>query len=546
MKLFYLLLFLSSLLFGQTSISEAEKSTLLSLYNKTDGANWTTTWDLSREPQYWYGIKIKNGSVTEITLNGNHLKGTLPNLAALNKLRKLDLSENRIDGDISSLSQLTYLESLNLTGNILQGNLNSLVPSLPNLTELGAGNNQFTIPDMGGFFSSAKNLTYLDLSGLHIKSIPAGISSLKKLNELHLRSDSLSAGFGNIAALTQLKILDLAENQLTEIPQPLVSLSSLIQLDLSGNLLTENKLSRLASFKDLEWLSLRNNRLTAIPTENNQLLQLVHLDLGDNQITGSISNLASLKNLQQIWLDNNKLSGSFPDTNSFPKLMMLSVAGNNLTGKLPSKLPPILDISNNRFAPADIKNYIDQLHLSGEKYTAITYSPQRYDSEKSVTASIGGEASLPQSLSATDGYEFSWFKNLELNTGITSENYSIQNVKKEDYTQYTCEAYLLTVFRSNVFEISLFREPVTLTESLSADETLPTSASIFPNPTSDFINVRTQNLKTEKILIHDGSGRLVYKGTENQINVSSFPQGLYIITVFTVEGSTKSFKFIKK
>jgi hypothetical protein len=39
---------------------------------------WSQTWDLTKDPYYWYGVKTSNGMVTELNLNGNLLKGNFP------------------------------------------------------------------------------------------------------------------------------------------------------------------------------------------------------------------------------------------------------------------------------------------------------------------------------------------------------------------------------------------------------------------------------------------------------------------------------------
>lgn len=78
---------------AQWSISTSERNALISIYNQTDGANWSQSWDLEKDPYYWYGVKTLNGMVTELKLNGNLLKGNFPtSVFSLTNLKKLDLS----------------------------------------------------------------------------------------------------------------------------------------------------------------------------------------------------------------------------------------------------------------------------------------------------------------------------------------------------------------------------------------------------------------------------------------------------------------------
>jgi len=178
-----------------------------------------------------------------------------------------------------------------------------------------------------------------------------------------------------------------------------------------------------------------------------------------------------------------------------------------------------------------------------EKMNAdFTYSPQRYDEAKTVSAALGSSVNLTQELTGGD-FQFTWFKNLQDKTNIISESYTINNVKEEDYSIYTCEAYTFEQLPKELMEISFYREPITLLKDLATEE-IARNLIVFPNPTTDFINIKTTKLDIEKIFIHDLAGKLIYSGKSMKINVSNFPSANYIISIKTSEG-VKSFKFIK-
>ncbi len=67
---------------------------------------------------------------------------------------------------------------------------------------------------------------------------------------------------------------------------------------------------------------------------------------------------------------------------------------------------------------------------------------------------------------------------------------------------------------------------------------------LTPNPTTDFINIKTTKRDIENVFIHDLAGKLIYTGKSMKINVANFPSATYIISIKTPEG-LKSFKFIK-
>ena len=71
---------------------------------------------------------------------------------------------------------------------------------------------------------------------------------------------------------------------------------------------------------------------------------------------------------------------------------------------------------------------------------------------------------------------------------------------------------------------------------------------ISPNPTSDFINIQFKNAADFKTEIYDIVGKQIgnFKNT-NQIDVSNFNSGIYIIKITDFESKTvKTQKFIKK
>jgi len=70
--------------------------------------------------------------------------------------------------------------------------------------------------------------------------------------------------------------------------------------------------------------------------------------------------------------------------------------------------------------------------------------------------------------------------------------------------------------------------------------------SIYPNPTSDYINIKSES-KIKNVILVDISGKILSskKVSNNQIDVKSLPAGNYILNIETENGK-QSKKFIKK
>ena len=107
----------------------SDMGVLVSLYNATNGSNWTHSdgWLNSPNLNDWFGVTVNaEGRVTRVSLSNNGLSGPLPlELGYLDQLTELHLNVNDLSGSIpESFGNLTLLRSLNLSHNRkLQGSL---------------------------------------------------------------------------------------------------------------------------------------------------------------------------------------------------------------------------------------------------------------------------------------------------------------------------------------------------------------------------------------------------------------------------------------
>lgn len=540
MKKILFFLLISNCFFAQWSISNSERNALVSLYNSTNGTQWSQNWDFEKDPKYWYGIKTKNGHVTEINLRGNVLSGNFPAVfSVFTSLTKLDLSSNNLSGQISgSVSGLTNLVRLDLSNNRLEGDPSLTLSSLSNLEELSLGNNSFTVDDIDAFLQNFTKIKVLDLSNFGLTAVPQRLSTYNGMVSLNLSNNSITQNFSAISGKTSIEELNLSGNQLTQIPAVVNTLTNLKTLNLAHNQLS-NVLNNTSNLIQLTWLSLEDNQISEIPAALASMGRLIHLNLGRNSISGGLSALLSNAELEQLFLDHNLLEGNFPTgLLQLGKLQMLSLVSNNLTGALPETVPAVTFLDNNRFTQSQLQNFL----LQENSFADFTYSPQRYDEPKTVFAAVGESAALTQSLSGND-YQFTWFKNLDENTGVHTPNYSISSVAEDDFGVYTAEAYYLKSFSDFLMEVSFFREPITLENSLGTEETTK-GIVIYPNPTSDYLNILSKNIRVEESSIYDLSGKLILQTKEQSMNVKHLPSGAYLISIKTASG-TKTFKWIK-
>lgn len=218
-----------------TEIPQVECEALVTIYNYTDGENWTyqdpretsqyITWLETKTPCSWKGIQCTDNHVTEIYMDGVGLIGDLPS-------------------EIGNLSNLTFL-------NLEFNHLSSLPPEigyLSNLRHLDLWSNSLTSlpPEIGNLSS----LRLLELADNNLTTLPPEIGNLTNLTVLRLMDNNLRSLPPEIGNLTSLMYLDLWNNNLSSVPLEIGNLSNLTKLDLVSNNIESLPPELCASFRD--------------------------------------------------------------------------------------------------------------------------------------------------------------------------------------------------------------------------------------------------------------------------------------------------------
>lgn len=79
----------------------------------------------------------------------------------------------------------------------------------------------------------------------------------------------------------------------------------------------------------------------------------------------------------------------------------------------------------------------------------------------------------------------------------------------------------------------------------TSDVAKKSTVSVYPNPATDVINVKSDN-KISQISIYDASGKTVKTTAETTINVENLAKGSYVVSIKYADGTTESKKVIKK
>ena len=69
---------------------------------------------------------------------------------------------------------------------------------------------------------------------------------------------------------------------------------------------------------------------------------------------------------------------------------------------------------------------------------------------------------------------------------------------------------------------------------------------IYPNPTSDILNIKLRNQDIKKVILYSISGKLLKEFDKNIIDLKNINTGVYLIKIFTNSNNIINSKIIKK
>jgi len=154
-------------------------------------------------------------------------------------------------------------------------------------------------------------ITFLNLNGYQLKTLPAEIGNLTNLIEFKIMFNQLTSLPVQIGNLKALQVLILFSNQLSSIPKEIGNVTALQNLDLGGNQL-DSLPPEIINLKSIFYLNLIANQFTSLPSVIGHLTTLIELNLSSNQLASLPSEIINLTYLR-VWVEYNRLC-SLSDT----------------------------------------------------------------------------------------------------------------------------------------------------------------------------------------------------------------------------------------
>nr|VDC89073.1 unnamed protein product [Brassica oleracea] len=300
--------------------------------------------DLNLMENKWEGVllnwfsRIASG-VTELNLENNRIKGTLPQNLVFPNLAAFDLSSNNFQGPFPRWT--TYATQLHLYQNNFSGSLPADIHVLmPRLKNIKLFHNSFT------------------------GEIPSSLCELTGLETLNLRNNRFSGSFPKCwRPSSELYEIDASENSISgQIPESLCNCSGITHIHLGGNKLTGKLPSWLSKLSSLSMLRLQSNSFDGqIPEDLCRAPSLHILDLSENKLYGPVpkcmGNLTAIIR-DSINLSGNNINGEIPvEILDLTYLRILNLSRNSVAGSIPGNISKLghlemLDLSSNKFSGA--------------------------------------------------------------------------------------------------------------------------------------------------------------------------------------------------
>ncbi|QTE21635.1 leucine-rich repeat domain-containing protein [Polaribacter cellanae] len=475
MKTKLLLLFALISCVVTAQVSQAERQALIDLYNATDGDNWTnnTNWDTdinsNSDIATWFGVTVRNNTVTEIRLFDNNLTGSLTNVSSLTNLSKLELSNNNISGTIDVTffpDNITYI-------GLRENSMSGAFPNVSTLTALRIVNfidNQLTGVIDESFFPNSMASIWI-AKNQYIGELD--FSSFTNLTSIHIYDTNISflklaTSTFNGRSITQngrLRVQNTPNLAFIEVPNPASFLNingdyfdlglSIVGYDQADKTATPNIAEREALKKlyenksytyastiksgvnDTEWLNVEvlngETRITEIhttglgingpmPVEIGVFTELKHLHIPNSGINTIATELKNASKLEDLYLNNNSITAIPIDFYDLVNLKVLNISNNQIPS-IASGLGSFTDLEQFYFSntqvdliPTTIGN-LKKLEILEFANTKISLLPPQIGGLvelRRLVAAPNNIASIPSEFGQLTKLQFLDFANCEL------------------------------------------------------------------------------------------------------------------------------------
>ncbi len=483
------LLMLNGFSITTAQVNIQDSLALVALYDATNGDQWKNNSNWLFDPvSTWYGITLQGDRVYVISLYDNGLEGYIPDeIGELTGLVEIDLSLGNFTGGIPNVFwDMPNFYQLSLRNCGLTGEIPSSLGSCPQFARLTVTGNQLT------------------------GTVPASLAACTGLMHLLISSNNLSGPF----------------------PPVIESFEHLEQLEISRNDFSGPIPAWVASMEDLWWFFIDDNQFSGLTPFLGDKPNLTHFNISNNPLTGNLEDiLGSYPTLQYGNIDNTDITGVLSPSHFNPDhIVSLEAKGNQLHAlgdfsawaNKPNFIR--LNVSSNQL------DFDDLLPNSGIPANKFSYSPQKMIGTDTVVTLLPGEEYAIYSPMQDEDIQYQWYFNQMLIEG--PENYDLilppfsSELVGDFYFKATHAALPGLTLQSGI---------TTLVDGTTAVyEADKMGVSVFPNPTVDYLSIRTDaSAPIQQIQLYNSSGQLLQHQSplhaEAHVSLCDYVPGIYFL-----------------
>lgn len=370
----------------------------------------------------------------------------------------------------------------------------------------------------------------------------------------------------------QLKKLDVTNNP--SLYYLIINNNELTNIDLSKNVVLnrlecqENKLQGIDISKNiaLEYIDCEQNPLKNIDLSKN--IALTSINCANTDLTSL--NTSENINLSRLECDRNEITSL--DIAKNKKLTYLICWQNKLTSLNTFNNTELksLDIAYNKITTLDFSNNIllESLNIVFNKFTTVNLSKNinlseiRCNNNSLTSLDISNNIKLRSlyigankltSIDVSNNPKLTWFfceeNNLtKLNLKPIDNLYKFSAAKNENLKCIEVKDKNAAINNSNWLKetSTSYSENCSATANIN-DQTLNEAISIYPNPSKNFIKIKSNSLyKIYEIKLTTLLGKVMITSKKPELNISYLAEGIYLLKIKADNNKVAIKKFIKK
>jgi hypothetical protein len=200
---------------------------------------------------------------------------------------------------------------------------------------------------------------------------------------------------------------------------------------------------------------------------------------------------------------------------------------------------------NSTTAVSNLRAYFRGVSLQAGEVVTVSFKTRLFTTSTTAPAS-------PMNFDLTVGASQSAAGQTTLVQTFTNSSDAAYTTHTATYTAPAAGIYYFSIFNNSTpgaTQTFLFLDTLVMSTNLSTNDFFVDSFSVFPNPTSDVLNISSSNsADITKLSVVDVNGRTVKNlegGVINQVNVADVNSGVYFVNIESNGGKVTK-KFIKQ